>query len=324
MRHLYLLALANALAGCMKSIPVPDVNSSMNDESHVARGRYLAGSGMGCVVCHSQRDWTHFGGPLVAGTAYAGSGDIPVEEKWSRGFHFGGPNLTPHHLSHWTDGEIVRAMLLGQGRDRHGLFSLMPYRIWRDAVPLEDAVDVVSFLRQLAPIDHDAPTRQLPFPGFVLDMLPEPRDLKAVAPKPGDSGYGAYVTARARCVDCHTDADHRGNFIGPAFAGGREFGVPSPGKGFVRSANLTPDAETGLGKWTKEMFVAKFKSSTLEVARVLPVGDDGFNTVMPWWSYSRLTEEDLGAIFDFLRAQPPVTNRVEKWSLAANHPANRP
>jgi len=316
MSRFVVLLVVVAVLGCTRNIPVPDVKASAA-EAHVARGRYLANNAMSCVVCHSRRDWTKFGGPVVEGSEFGGSGDIPVVEGWTSKMHFGAQNLTPQHLADWSDGEIVRATLLGQSKDTHGLFPYMPYRTWRDAVPLEDATDIVAYLRTLSPIAQDAPERDLPIPTFVLNRLPEPRELKASAPKPSDPGYGAYVTARARCVECHTEDDRRGNYTAPLFSGGREFAVPPPGKGFVRSSNLTPDPDTGLGGMTREAFVARFKAMTLEAARASTVGDDGYNSVMAWWAYSGLTEEDLGAVFDYLKSLPPVKNNVEKWSLTS-------
>ena len=307
----YALVLV-ALAGCTPNIPVPDVKVSA-DEAAVARGKYLADGPMGCLGCHSRRDWTHFGGPVVAGTEYGGSDDMAREDGFPDSFSFGAPNLTPHHLGDWSDGEVVRAMLLGQAKDRHGLFPLMPYLIWRDAVPLEDGVDVVDYLRTLKPVEHDAPPRKLAIPGFVLDGFPQPRALAPKAPKPGDPTYPAYVVARSGCMDCHTPADDRGTYTGAPFSGGREFKVPAPGKGVVRSANLTPD-DTGLGKWSKEMFVAKFKASTLDAARAQAVGDDGYNSVMPWWCYGGMTDEDLGAVWDFLHALPATKHEVAKFT----------
>jgi hypothetical protein len=110
------------------------------------------------------------------------------------------------------------------------------------------------------------------------------------------------------CIECHTNTDNRGKRIGEPYAGGREFKVPAPGGGVVRSSNITPDDESGIGKWTKEMFVARFKSQTLEAAQ--PIEPKGYNTIMPWWSYSGMTEDDLGALYDALRALPPVKNVV--------------
>jgi hypothetical protein len=43
---------------------------------------------------------------------------------------------------------------------------------------------------------------------------------------------------------------------------------------------------------------------------------DGRNTGMPWYVYAGMTDEDLGAIYAYLRTLPPVENRVEKWPPA--------
>jgi hypothetical protein len=318
MKKLVVVVVA-LLAGCAKNIPIPDVKVS-SDEALVARGKYLAEGPMGCIVCHSKRDYTKFGGPVVAGSEFGGSDDIAVEDGFPDGWHFGGPNLTPHRLKDWSDGEIVRAILFGQSKDGHGLFPMMPYQIWRDTEPLDDAVAVVAYLRTLKPIDHDVVKRQLPIPGFVLDGFPEPHAVAKAVPAKDSPHYGAYVVASAGCVDCHTQADERNNYIAPRFSGGREFPVPKPGKGFLHSANLTSD-DTGLGKWTKEIFIAKFKSSTLDAARAQSVGDDGFNSIMPWWAYSMMTEEDLGAIWDYLHALPPTKNLVAKITPTSTKPA---
>src|SRR4051794_33645881 len=142
-----------AVSACAKNVPLPDVKASA-DEAVLARGKYLAESGMACVVCHSRRDWTKLGGPVVAGSEYGGSDDIGATEGFPDGWHFGAANLTPLHLKSWSDGEIARATVFGQSKDKHGLFPMMPYLVWRDAVSLEDVGAVVAFLRTLPPIDH--------------------------------------------------------------------------------------------------------------------------------------------------------------------------
>src|SRR5262245_37002040 len=91
-------------SSCAKNIPVPDVKVSA-DEAQLARGKYLAEGAMGCLACHSKRDWTKLGGPLVDGSAFGGTGDIGKEEGFPESFSFGAPNLTPHHLGDWSDGE---------------------------------------------------------------------------------------------------------------------------------------------------------------------------------------------------------------------------
>jgi hypothetical protein len=62
--------------------------------------------------------------------------------------------------------------------------------------------------------------------------------------------YGQYLVRVASCSDCHTQIDNRGQPLpGMAFAGGNQFRDPDNGYR-VRSANITPDADTGIGTWT--------------------------------------------------------------------------
>lgn len=70
------------------------------------------------------------------------------------------------------------------------------------------------------------------------------------------------------------------------------------------TANLTPDPETGIGRWTEDVFVAAMRSGRhLGMGRpLLPP--------MPWPAYAKLTDEDLHALFAYLRTVPPIPNRV--------------
>ena len=116
----------------------------------------------------------------------------------------------------------------------------------------------------------------------------------------------------AACGDCHTPMDDRGQPLpGRDFAGG--FEMKLPGGGVVRSANLTPDADTGLGTWTEQQFVDKFKAfEGAPRACADHAQEQRENTVMPWMAYAGMTREDLGAIYAYLRTLKPVVNRVQK------------
>ena len=71
--------------------------------------------------------------------------------------------------------------------------------------------------------------------------------------------YGEYLTNAAVCADCHTPIDDMGTPLpGRDFAGGTEFKLPDGG--IVRQPNITPDADTGIGTWTEQQFVDKFKA----------------------------------------------------------------
>jgi hypothetical protein len=85
--------------------------------------------------------------------------------------------------------------------------------------------------------------------------------------------------------------------------------------GTVVSANITPDKDTGIGKWSERDFLNKFYQYRRYVEQGSPkVGPEGF-TLMPWLPFCQLPEGDLKAIFTFLKTQTPVYNAVE------THPA---
>lgn len=68
--------------------------------------------------------------------------------------------------------------------------------------------------------------------------------------------------------------------------------------------NLTPDKETGLGSWTEKEFIA-----TLRHGRQRGIGRE-ILPPMPWPAYGQATDEDLAAIFAYLRSIPAISNRV--------------
>ena len=140
---------------------------------------------------------------------------------------------------------------------------------------------------------------------------------------------GAYLVRAMGCHDCHTPWK-----LGPkgpepdmsrALSGHpADFVVPAPPKlpgpwtwsavatntafagpwGISFTANLTPDLETGLGKWTPETFIAALRTGRHEGKGrpLLPP--------MPWPMIRNLNDEDLRAVFAYLQSIPPIRNRV--------------
>jgi len=279
----------------------------------VARGRYLAHNVAVCLDCHSARDWEKFSGPLVPGSLGKGG------EYFGRDFGFPGDfyarNVTPAGIGDWTDGEVLRAFTAGVGRDGRPFFPVMPYPSYA-AMTRADAEAIVAYLRTLAPIEHAVPDSAPAFPmNLVLRTLPKDA---AFGPEPDatDSvARGRYLTTIGACADCHTPKDHGAPIPGKVLAGGFEFRMPI---GTVRSANLTPDPETGIGSWTRAQFVKRFKDMDPQAGYAPPAVDAGaFNTVMPWTMYAGMTPEDLGAIYDYLRSLPPVKHPVERFTPKA-------
>ena len=272
-------------------------------------GAYLARHVTLCVDCHAQRDWRYFSGPVVEGTEGLGGARYGPEMGFPGEIFT--PNITPHALGDWTDGEILRAFTEGVSRDGRALFPLMPYRDY-GALSREDALALVAFLRTLAPIPQDVPPRRLTFPLNVLvRTFPRRAALKEKTPTPeGGLRYGKYLTTIAGCRGCHTPVDDRGRPRSDlAFAGGHAFRFPNGA--VVRSANITPHPTAGIGEWSREAFIARFRARSPEAVRSMPAGPA--NTVMPWSSYAGMTDQDLGAIYDYLMSLPSVDHPVEVW-----------
>lgn len=282
----------------------PDVTAPGTAET-IARGAYLANHVSMCVDCHTPRDWSRFAGPMDA--ARFGAGGEVFDESIGLPGTIVSRNLTPAALADWTDGEILRAFTEGVARDGTSLFPLMPYGSYGQ-MDLDDALAIVAYLRTLPAIQSELPARRLHFPvSLIVRTMPAAAHF---APRPTGSdtvAHGRYLATIAACGDCHTPLDaSRKPLLDRAYSGGQEFMLP--GGAVARSANLTPHG-TGLGDWTEAQFVerfARFRDGTLHV----PVAAGAANTIMPWANYAGMTDEDLGAIYAYLRSLPAVANRV--------------
>lgn len=289
--------------------PAPDLKIETTP-AMVARGAYLANNVTMCMDCHSTRDWKRFSGPLVAGTLGQGG------EVFDRSFGFPGTfvsrNITPAGIGSFTDGELYRTITTGVTRDGSPLFNIMPYENYGRMDP-EDIKAIIAYVRTLAPITHATPAHDPDFPvNILINTFPQ-KAAPQKRPDPGDTiAYGAYMVNAAACIVCHTKQE-KGKIVGAPFAGGFEFDL---GSGYiVRSANITPD-DTGIKAFTKEAFIARFKAFGNPAAAVAVDTTKGdAQTVMPWTMYAGMTEQDLGAIYDYLRTVTPVHNPIERYTI---------
>jgi mono/diheme cytochrome c family protein len=103
---------------------------------------------------------------------------------------------------------------------------------------------------------------------------------------------GAYLTNAAGCEDCHTDREHGGQ----PYAGGRALATPF---GTFYSPNITPDPETGIGRWSDEQFLRALRDG------VRPDGANYF-PVFPYPSFTKITDADMRAIKAYLFSLPAV------------------
>ncbi|HSW17031.1 MAG TPA: c-type cytochrome [Ramlibacter sp.] len=154
---------------------------------------------------------------------------------------------------------------------------------------------------------------------------------------------GRYLLGTSGCMDCHTPMKMGANGPEWDFArllSGHPEGLAMPpvpklpeGSGLMIAsatntawagpwgvsftANLTPDMDTGLGRWSERDFMLAIRSGKHEGRGrdILPP--------MPIPVYKNFTDDDLKAIFAFLRTIPPVRNRVpEPWAPGAQGPAS--
>ncbi len=297
----------------MPHVPVPADLHVEATSARVVRGEYLANHVTVCMDCHSTRDWNKFSGPVQPGTLGKGG------EVFDRSMNFPGrfvsKNITPFNLRKWSDGEIFRAITSGVSRDGHPFFPVMPYPYY-NKLSTEDVYSIIAYLRTLPEIPSQPEASQADFPmNVIMHTIPEPAHPMSL-PKPTDADYGAYLVNAAGCRECHTKMEN-GKAVGEPFAGGFEFHFP--GGSVLRSANITPDQSTGIGAWDRDTFIRKFRqfadSSYVPTAVDWKAGD--MQTVMPWTMYGGMSEQDLGAIYDYLHALKPVVNRVEYWQPVA-------
>lgn len=288
--------------------PAPQIRVERSG-AHVERGKYLANHVSVCIDCHSSRDWKTLSGPIVRGTE-GGGGERFGEENGFPGTIYAS-NITPARLGEWTDGEIVRAITSGVSRDGTALFPLMPYLSY-NRLSADDAGAIAAYLRTLKPIQGEIPARRLHFPmNLIVRTMPKPYT-GTRAPDPTSRVlYGEYLATIAGCAECHTPMRDGTPIEGMAYAGGSEFQVPAAGT--IRASNITPDEQTGIGSWTEQLFIDHFRA--FDPDNPSSPATDQFSTVMPWTMYAGMTNEDLGAIYTFLRTVRPVRHEVNGGPL---------
>ena len=276
------------------------------------RGDYLVNHVAGCIDCHSKRDLAKYSGPVIPGTE--GGGGFAFDQKLAMipGVVYG-RNITPDPetgIGTWTDDEILRAMTQGISRNGDTLFPLMPYPNYNHMAK-EDLLSIIAYIRTLKPIKNKVPQRQLMVP--ISMMYPAPAlqasiDGNMRPPATDKAAYGGYLATFADCATCHSPMTEHGPDMSRPFAGGYPF---DGGTYKVNSANITPDSATGIGTWTEERFLTKFTPYREEKNYNFTCGKE--NTIMPLSVLAGMTDDDLKAIYAYLRTVKPISNKVEKW-----------
>jgi mono/diheme cytochrome c family protein len=263
--------------------PYPDLHAS-TDPAVIARGQYLATGPAHCTACH--------GDDLAGGLAF----ELPIGTVYAR-------NLTPAGIGRYTDPEIARALRYGVHPSGRAMLPFMPFADMTD----EDLTAVISYLRTRPVVDRAVPASRFSWLGraakaFVLVPKGPTRAPRAQVERGPTADYGAYLANTiANCTGCHTRRNQRtGKQEGIAFAGGMTVeSHDEPGITFV-TPNLTPDPASGhIYAWSEDVFVARFRNA-------VPTASP-----MPWGAFHNMTDDDLRALYRYLRSLPPARTGQE-------------
>jgi hypothetical protein len=219
------------------------------------------------------------------------------------------PNITPAALKDWTDEDLIKVITRGINKKGDTLFPIMPYKSY-SKMEKSDILAIIAYIRTLKPIERTTMPRRLEVPLSIFGPLPDGNPDNNKMPDASDKvAYGGYLVTISACADCHTPMrpDGAPDFSKP-FSGGTVF----ENRLFkVAVGNITADSATGIGAWSEDLFVAKFKNNASE--EVLNLHPGRQNTFMPWSMFGKMKDDDLKAIYAFLRTVKPIHNKVEKF-----------
>jgi mono/diheme cytochrome c family protein len=259
----------------------------------VSRGRYLFHAG-GCYACHTA---TEEGGKSMAGGRRL---ETPFGVFYT-------PNITPDEetgIGTWRDEDFLRALHKGQSPDGTHYFPVFPYTAFTGTTR-EDALAIKAYLFSLEPIRQPNREHELPWylswRGVVAAwnwLNFRAGSFEPDASRDAQWNRGAYLTTSlGHCAECHSPRTWTGGLDRDRLYAGTAEG---PGGELV--PNITPDPETGIGRWDEDEIFYLLKYGEL------PDGDyvGGLMAEVVDYSTSKLKDEDLRAIVRYLRTLPPV------------------
>ena len=270
--------------------PLPRVWA--DDAALVAQGQYIFALAGGCG-CHT------------ADTGPTNAGGRSIETPYGR---FYGTNITPdpvHGIGTWTDREIIDAIRLGVKPDGTVMSPVMPYPALNGMTD-EDVTALVAFLRSLEPVAQENLPHEvsLPFSGLAMRawywLFFEPIETRSAA-WADPIARGRYISEHlAHCQECHTPRTVLGTLDRTRDLAGNPAGID----GEV-APNITPDDETGIGRWSEGEIVSLLRTGFLpnfdNVQGLMAVVIDG----VPGGGYKDMTDEDADAVAKYLKSIPP-------------------
>lgn len=256
------------------SIPVNAVTVP-SDAAAIAEGKRLA-TFRGCTECHKNNLG---GGEFV--DAVIGKIDAPNLTRGKGG------------IADYNDADFVRAIRHGVGKNGQGLW-LMPSD---DYISMSDADvgKIIAYIKSLPPVDNPTRTRQLTALGRAavafgqLPLVPADRidhNIKAPAEFKVTVSVESGKYLADTCQGCHNSK----------FSGGPVLGA---GPNDPKASNLTPAGN--LKVWTEAQFIAALRTGKT------PEGKQIDPKHMPWRNFAMMTDDEMKAIFMFLKSLPPTS-----------------
>jgi mono/diheme cytochrome c family protein len=272
--------------------PYPNITASA-DSNVILRGKHLVFGAAHCADCHSKANadsLINLGQrvDLTGGVVF----DLPVGKIYSR-------NITPDKetgIGNFTDAEIARALRYGVHRDGTVVFDFMPFHDLSD----EDMTAIISYLRAQKPVKNKVPETSLNLLGkavkaFMVKPVGPSGEVPKQVKKDSSAIYGEYLANNvANCRGCHTIRTLSGEYTGEFYAGGGDI------DGFI-TPNITPDSTSRIFGWSEKNFLDRFRMGKLVK-----------KSPMPWQSFGRMSDEELKAIYAYLKTLNPVKTVTEK------------
>jgi len=282
------------------SAPYPEIKAS-TDSAIIAKGRHIVLGPAHCVDCHSTIKNVDSVLKLGQDPVLSGGNkfDLPFGKFYTR-------NLTSDKetgIGNLTDGEIARVLRYSVKKNGETVLPFMPFQNMSD----DDLTAIVSYLRSLKPVKNQVPEHEYNAMGkvikaFLIKPVKPTEPIEAFVKADTSAKYGKHlVMAVANCNECHTKRNGIGDFVGKPLAGGTEF--EEEGKPTLITPNLTPHPSGRIYGWSQETFIQRFR-----LGKLIPYSH------MPWESFGRMTDDELKAIYNYLRSIEPVDTYEKKKS----------
>lgn len=217
-------------------------------------------------------------------------------------------------IGKWTDSQLIYFIRTGI-HPMTGQY-VPPYMPKLIHISDEDLNSIVAYLRSDRPEVQGVKT-ELPEsePSFLTKFLSfvafQPFEYpKEPIPQPDTTNiveWGKYLTLyQLECYACHSKSFETINMLEPEksegfFGGGNSIGTADGSK--IKSLNITPDEETGIGKWTEEEFMQAVRYG------IVPKGPALRPPMSP---FVQLTDNELKAIYAYMRTVPKIKNQVDR------------